>query len=171
MIRYYFGSLDKLLASLVDEVVEVADHELTLVERSLAILPDPTRAIIQALTRAYYPNIQISRIMLIESLRPQSKFMATYNDRHRWRLFARLRDIVAALIASGQYRQDLDSLYATFTIQSLVASPLAIGPLERVDGLAEDLDLAAWEDHVVRLLHDNFVARPDTDAGIIAVGR
>lgn len=158
MVRYYFGSIDNLLASIVDETVEAADHQLSIVERSLSELDNPTRAIVQALTHAYYPDPRLSSIMLIESLRPQSKFMEHYHHRHRWRLFARLQTIVRSLIDLGIYRRDLDSLHATFTIQTLVAGPLAIGQLERADGLSEDLDLAAWETHVVDLLHGNFAS-------------
>ena len=97
MLRYYFGSLEGLLAALVDQTVEDANSRLTEVERSIAGHSNPTAAIVQAITRAYHPEESIASIMLIEALRPGSRFMMLYEHKQRWRLFKRMERIIRRL--------------------------------------------------------------------------
>lgn len=161
MISYYFGDKLGLYEAMLGSVFE----ELLGRVRELAAQPDDGTGPLVALVRMYIATIAsqpwVPALLLREIVTGDSAARARFIERFATRAAALIPGLVAAEVASGELRSDLEPKLAVLSLFGMCIFPFLAHPLTG-KVLGYELDAAFSErliEHTTRLFFDGARAR------------
>lgn len=157
MIQYYFGSKDRLTLAVLEKAVsDVANGIRQLKVEILKTPGNPTLRMIKELARISEPHIASTRLHAAELLRQQSSIKDVCAEPNH-DVFSMVKDLIQYLIDAGIYSRRLDAGIATFTVMSLLESPVLQAAAMQERGLNEaDFATDRWLGYCAGMLDRQF---------------
>lgn len=154
MIQYYFGSKESLLLELLERAVEEIVRGLIKLESEiLTVEGNPTRHLVSTVNDLYYAHIASTRIWAAEHGRFDSKIRDAYVTRNATKTSQRICRIMKLLIKQGTYDKNVNLDLASFTMTSLILSPIWSAAVLPSRGLSNDkFTSEEWIDHVTSIM-------------------
>ena len=153
MIHYYFGSMDGLLAAVLDQ----AYAHISSVYRQLSadtgwFHQQPTHHLIRKLVEAYYAKPWLARI-LVSLVTPEYSAMCNIIlKRYGPRGQIQLQHLLDQMIKEGIYDRKVNTAYVAMSMMSILIAPLSLTRLtDSVSITLDDLKKDRWIDHVADL--------------------
>ena len=109
MINYYFFSKNGLLSELVTSFTSDLRAAIVKLEADIeSSSGDHTRIIVRGLADLLYGRPEITSIMFVEMMRPQSEIRQAYANKHGAYTISHIADLFTMLMNKGVYRSNLD---------------------------------------------------------------
>ena len=159
MITYYFDGKNGLFLALIEKSLKNISAELEALEANiLTVKGSPTRALIALLTRHYYSNVRLYKVVQDELCNEHSGIRRQYMKRGP-RTFVQVTRILKKLVRAGVYKPDTDVRRAGFLITCLISTPISMSPVVDWTGFTlEELKGDAWIDAISAMLDREFAA-------------
>jgi AcrR family transcriptional regulator len=131
MIRYYFGSKEGLLITMLEDFMKEGPHAQEKELLKSCIEKKSIRPLVDALANFYYSHPNIMRMIIVETFSASSELKNAYISRYGRSTYTLVRSIIDGMKDANIYRKDVDSAFlATFIPREIVGpivQPTAAG--------------------------------------------